>query len=152
MMIELSIRKARRSDIAQLILFQLQLAEETENLKLNQATLELGMSAMFDDPAKGEYYVAETPEGLVGCHMVTYEWSDWRNGMVYWLQSVYVKAEYRKHGVFRKMFINLMNEIKTNPRIAGLRLYVDKSNARAQQVYAAMGMNGDHYTVFEWMK
>ncbi|HYC83630.1 MAG TPA: GNAT family N-acetyltransferase [Chryseosolibacter sp.] len=151
-MVECAIRKATRADIPELMIFQIKLAEETENLKLNADILRDGMTAMFDNPAKGEYYVAEIDNQIVGCHMVTYEWSDWRNGVVYWLQSVYVREDYRKHGVFRKMFLNLMNEIRSNPSIAGLRLYVDKTNIRAQQVYAAMGMNGEHYTVFEWMK
>jgi ribosomal protein S18 acetylase RimI-like enzyme len=151
-MIDLSIRKAQRSDIPTLIIFQQELARETESLELNPVILRDGMSAMFDDPSKGEYYLAEANSEIVGCHMVTYEWSDWRNGMVYWLQSVYVKPAYRKHGVFKKMFTNLMSTIRQDPGIAGLRLYVDKTNERAQQVYGAMGMNGDHYTVYEWMK
>jgi RimJ/RimL family protein N-acetyltransferase len=146
------IRKANKSDIPTLIDFQQRLASETESLQLDSSLLEKGMLAMFDDPTKGVYYVAEVNGDITGCHMVTYEWSDWRNGVVYWLQSVYVVEQYRKSGVFRTMFNSLMNEVKTTPGIAGLRLYVDKSNERAQNVYAAMGMNGDHYTVFEWMK
>jgi ribosomal protein S18 acetylase RimI-like enzyme len=151
-MIDLSIRKATPSDIPTLIRFQQSLAIETEGVNLDRETLESGMRAMFADPSKGVYYVAVSGIDIVGCHMVTYEWSDWRNGMVYWLQSVYVKQDFRKHGVFRMMFSNLLMEVKNNPQIAGLRLYVDKSNQRAQEVYKAMGMNGDHYTVYELMK
>lgn len=107
---------------------------------------------MFEDPSKGFYNIAEINKETVGCHMVTYEWSDWRNGQVYWLQSVYVEERSRQHGVFRAMFRLLKEQVMSDPGIAGLRLYVDKSNGRAQNVYASMGMNGDHYTVFEWMK
>lgn len=152
MKMNISIRKATFSDIPVLLDFQLKLALETENLKLDPGTLEKGMRSLFNDPSKGLYYVAEADDEIAGCHMLTYEWSDWRNGMVYWLQSVYVKSEFRKHGIFKKMFNRLMEEIRDNPGIIGLRLYVDKSNERAQKVYAAMGMNGDHYSVFEWIK
>jgi GNAT superfamily N-acetyltransferase len=148
----ISIRKARTTDVPVLIDFQQRLAVESEGVNLNAETLRQGMQAMFSDPSKGSYFVAENNGEVIGCHMITYEWSDWRNGMVWWLQSVYVMEGYRKNGVFRSMYDNLMNTIKNDRGIIGLRLYVDKSNARAQQVYEAMGMNGDHYTVFEWMK
>lgn len=148
----ISMRKASHKDIEVLIEFQQKLAAETEGLKLDEVTLQRGMNAMFDDPGKGVYYVAEMNREVIGCHMLTYEWSDWRNGMVYWLQSVYVRESYRKHGVFKVMFQNLMSQIKNDIGIIGLRLYVDKSNERAQKVYTAMGMNGEHYTVYEWMK
>ena len=146
------IRPATQTDIPLLISFQQSLARETESVDLDPSILQQGMIRMFEDPTRGAYYVAEVDGDIAGCHMLTYEWSDWRNGTVYWLQSVYVKAEYRKHGVFKAMFDKLMNTINTDPDIKGLRLYVDKSNGRAMQVYAAMGMNGDHYTVFELMK
>jgi ribosomal protein S18 acetylase RimI-like enzyme len=148
----ISIRKADRSDIPTLISFQQRLAAETENLKLDTTTLNFGMNAMFDDPTRGGYYVAEKNGEVIACHMVTYEWSDWRNGTVYWLQSVYVSEQYRESGIFKHMFNSLMTTIRKDPGIIGLRLYVDKSNSRAQKVYEAMGMNGDHYTVYEWMK
>lgn len=151
-MTKVTIRKATRMDIPTLVSFQQQLANETENLKLNEEIVEKGMQAMFDDPSKGEYYVAEIGLVPVGCHMITFEWSDWRNGMVYWLQSVYVTPSSRKLGVFRAMFETLWNTIEVDPSVAGLRLYADKTNHRAQEVYRAMGMNGDHYTVFEKMK
>jgi ribosomal protein S18 acetylase RimI-like enzyme len=147
-----SIRKATVTEIQTLIDFQLRLARETENLELDSTTLKKGMQAMFQDPAKGVYYVAEDGQQIVGCFMITFEWSDWRNGMVWWLQSVYVIDSYRKHGVFRLMYNHLMNVIQNDPSITGLRLYVDKTNTRAQQVYKAIGMNGEHYTLYERMK
>jgi len=96
--------------------------------------------------------VATDGKEAVGCFLITYEWSDWRNGMVWWLQSVYVHESARKSGVFRKMFEHVSSLIEHNPGIIGLRLYVDKSNERAMKVYESMGMDGSHYTVYEKMK
>lgn len=147
-----SIRKSTEKDIDIIALFQEKLAFETENFKLDLTTVKNGMQAMLDDPSKGRYFVAEVDGEIAGCHSITYEWSDWRNGMVWWLQSVYVVEKHRKNGVFKAMFDNLKRLMSEEPNIAGLRLYVDKSNERAQKVYRAMGMNGDHYSVFELMK
>jgi ribosomal protein S18 acetylase RimI-like enzyme len=148
----ISIRKAVVEDIALLADFQLSLALETENIALDKAIVMKGLKALFDDPSKGVYYVAEYNQKAAGCHLITFEWSEWRNGVVWWMQSVYVLAEYRKHKVFSAMYNNLIGMIQSDPSVIGLRLYVDKSNERAQQVYTAKGMNGEHYTVYEWMK
>jgi ribosomal protein S18 acetylase RimI-like enzyme len=148
----ISIRKSTVKDIPILAEFQQLLAAETENVKLDAAIVQKGLQALFDDPSKGVYYIAESEKEIIGCHLITYEWSDWKNGMVWWLQSVYVKAAYRKRGVFRFMYDNLVTQIRQEKGIIGLRLYVDKSNVKAQEVYRSIGMNGDHYTVFEWMK
>jgi GNAT superfamily N-acetyltransferase len=148
----ISIRKATFHDIHALVDFQQRLAMESEGVRLDAATLKKGMRALFEDPTKGFYNVAEIDNEVVGCHMITFEWSDWRNGMVWWLQSVYVKEKHRKSGVFKKMFENLSAIVKNDPTVIGLRLYVDKTNSRAMKVYEAMGMNGEHYTVFELMK
>lgn len=150
--IMISIRKAIRADIPVIADFQLRLAHETENVKLDLAIVTRGLEALFDDASKGTYYVAEYEGETAGCHLVTFEWSEWRNGTVWWLQSVYVKEAHRKHGVFRAMYDNLINLIRNDHTVLGLRLYVDKTNTRAQQVYQALGMNGEHYTVFERMK
>ncbi|HEY9047829.1 MAG TPA: GNAT family N-acetyltransferase [Ohtaekwangia sp.] len=148
----ISIRKATHKDLATLVDFQLKLAFETEGIQLNRETLHKGMQAIQDDPAKGFYTVAEDNGIVVGCYLITYEWSEWRNGMVWWLQSVYVAESYRKNGVFRLMYENVVRTIQNDVSLIGLRLYVDKSNARAMKVYESMGMNGEHYTVYEWMK
>jgi GNAT superfamily N-acetyltransferase len=148
----ITIRKALVSDIPVIVDFQQKLALESEEIKLDADILTRGINAMFEDPRKGSYFLAEQGTEIVGCHMITFEWSDWRNGMVWWLQSVYVKETYRKLGVFRVMYDNLITIIKADQGLIGLRLYVDKTNERAQNVYKAMGMDGDHYTVFEWMK
>jgi GNAT superfamily N-acetyltransferase len=148
----IEIRKATRNDIPVLVDFQCKLALESENVTLEKDVVVLGMNAMFDDPAKGAYYLAVNGQEIAGCHMITYEWSDWKNGMVLWIQSVYVKESFRKQGVFKKMYDNLTELIKKDPGLRGLRLYVDKSNDRAMKTYEAMGMDGSHYTVYEWMK
>ncbi|HEY9004807.1 MAG TPA: GNAT family N-acetyltransferase [Ohtaekwangia sp.] len=148
----IQIRKATHKDLATLVDFQQKLAYETENIQLDRETLYKGMQAIFDDAAKGFYTVAEEGGVVVGCYLITYEWSEWRNGMVWWLQSVYVLESYRKKGVFRMMYAHVIQSIKNDTSLIGLRLYVDKSNARAMQVYESMGMNGEHYTVYEWMK
>lgn len=147
-----SIRKSKAQDIDVIAGFQQRLALETENFNLDLTTVKKGMRAMLDDPSRGTYFIAEVDGEIAGCHSITYEWSDWRNGMVWWLQSVYVVEKHRKNGVFKAMFDNLRNMIAADPNVAGLRLYVDKSNERAQNVYKAMGMNGEHYSVFEMMK
>jgi GNAT superfamily N-acetyltransferase len=148
----IQIRKATLQDLETLIAFQQKLAFESEGISLDAENLTAGMSALLNDPHKGVYYVATDDQLIVGCHLITYEWSDWRNGMVWWLQSVYVVESHRNKGVFRVMYENIIRMIKADPSLIGLRLYVDKTNARAMQVYDAMGMNGEHYTVYEWMK
>ena len=148
----ITIRKATIADIPFLVAFQQKLAQETENVTLDNAVLHKGMQAMFDDPSKGFYNVVEDNGVVIGCHMITYEWSDWRNGLVWWLQSVYVIESYRKQGIFKLMYENIVRIIRNDSSLIGLRLYVDKTNARAMKVYESMGMNGEHYTVYEWMK
>ncbi|MDH4089886.1 MAG: GNAT family N-acetyltransferase [Cyclobacteriaceae bacterium] len=148
----ISVQKAIQQHIDILVDFQQRLAFETENVILDAGTLRKGMKALFDDPSKGVYYVVKEESEIIGCHMITYEWSDWRNGTVWWLQSVYVQESHRKRGVFKMMYDNLITIIKNDPQLVGLRLYADKTNERALKVYEAMGMNGSHYTVFEWMK
>jgi RimJ/RimL family protein N-acetyltransferase len=148
----MNIRKAKASDIPYLIEFQKSMALETENITLDEKVLSLGLAAMFTDPSKGTYFIAEDEGEVIGCHMITYEWSDWRNGNVWWIQSLFVKEGHRKKGVFKEMYQNLVKLASNDPAVRGIRLYVDKTNAKAQQAYESIGMNGEHYTVFEWMK
>lgn len=145
-------RRATPADIPVLIDFQQRLAQETENIALDAAVLQQGLQNLMADPAKGFYVVAELDGAIAGCHMVTYEWSEWRNGTVWWLHSLYVPAAYRNRGVFRAMFQALTKTVEADPSLRGLRLYVDKTNDRAMRVYDAMDMNGEHYTVYEKMK
>lgn len=148
----ITIRTANRDDAAQILEYQLMLAHETETVALDKLVVSKGIKAVFDDPGKGTYYVAQQKEQVIGCCLITFEWSEWRNGTVWWLQSVYVDIRHRRNGVFKKMYEHLTKTIAQNPTILGLRLYVDKSNLRAQKVYGTLGMNGEHYTVYERMK
>ncbi|MBL0741905.1 GNAT family N-acetyltransferase [Chryseolinea lacunae] len=148
----ITIQKATLQDVDTLIDFQQKLAFESEGVTLNGNVLRKGLHALFADPNKGFYFIAKENSEVIGCHMITFEWSDWRNGMVWWLQSVYVKESHRKKGVFKLMYDNIVNIVNADPGLIGLRLYVDKTNARAMKVYEAMGMDGSHYTVYEWMK
>ena len=146
------IREATRSDIPSIIDFQLKMALETENLTLDISTLTKGVCQLFEDPAKGRYYVAEENKQVVGCLMTTYEWSDWRCGTVLWIQSVYIDANYRGKGVYKKLYDHIQQMVIAEPELRGIRLYVDKTNLAAQSVYQKLGMNGEHYQMYEWMK
>jgi GNAT superfamily N-acetyltransferase len=152
MKIAVTFREARRGDAGAIINFQIAMARETEDLELDRDILTRGVEAVFDDPNRGRYFVAERAGRVIGSLMITYEWSDWRNGMVWWIQSVYVIAELRGQGVYAGLYEHVKAFVNADPSIRGIRLYVDKRNSRAQQVYARLGMNGEHYSVFEWMK
>jgi len=146
------VRKAQPLDFALIAEFQLKMARETEGLSLDIDTVTRGVKQVFAHPGYGCYYVAEENDQVVASLLTTYEWSDWRNAKVLWIQSVYVLPAYRKMGVFRKMYDYIREAVLADPSLAGIRLYVDKSNVTAQQVYRKVGMDGDHYALFEWMK
>lgn len=148
----IDVRKAERKDADKILNFQLLMAFETEQIHLDEAVVKSGVRAVFDDPLKGTYYVAEINGEVVASLMTTPEWSDWRNRTVLWIQSVYVAPAFRQRGLFRKMYEYLKQAVEQDPAVGGLRLYVDRNNQRAQEVYARMGMDGSHYQVFEWMK
>ena len=145
-------REAIRDDAAAIIEFQIQMASETEGLALDRDTCARGVHAVYDVPARGRYFVAEKDGKIIGSTLITYEWSDWRNGLVWWIQSVYVAPEHRRHGVYAGLYDYVRNIVEADPDLRGIRLYVDTRNVGAQQVYARLGMDGDHYRVFEWMK
>ena len=149
---ELNIRKAREEDLSTIVDFQLAMALETENLQLDTPTVEKGVSAAFHDSAKGQYFVTEIDGKIAASLMITFEWSDWRNGMVYWIQSVYVHENFRRLGIYRKMYAHIQELVMKDDTVRGIRLYVDKTNLRAQKTYENTGMNGEHYQLFEWMK
>ena len=149
---EIKIRPGLLFDIHTIADFQVRMAFETENMKLDPPTVEKGVTAVFDDPAKGKYWLAEVNGQVVGSLLTIPEWSDWRNGTVLWIHSVYVPPEFRKMGIYKKLYSHLKTMVETSPDLRGLRLYVDKTNAPAQKVYEALGMSGEHYHLFEWMK
>jgi GNAT superfamily N-acetyltransferase len=146
------IREASRVDIDILIQFQQAMASETELIELDNTILRRGLEAVFDDPTKGRYLVVTLKDRVVGCLMLTYEWSDWRNGTVLWIQSVYIDLNYRGKGLYKKLYQYVKDTVSKNHTLRGIRLYVDKRNEHAQKVYEKLDMNGDHYQVYEWMK
>lgn len=149
---EIACRKATLKDADTITRFQLEMAMETEQVKLDETVTGKGVLAVFNDPSKGTYYIASAGNSIAGCMLTTPEWSDWRNRTILWIQSVYVRPEYRKMGVFTALYENLKQQLDNNPEIGGIRLYVDRTNQIAQKVYTRLGMNGEHYQVFEWMR
>jgi GNAT superfamily N-acetyltransferase len=144
----LSIRPAAVADIPALCAWNAAMARETEGLALDPAVLERGVRGVFEQPQRGFYLVAERDGAALGGLLVTYEWSDWRNGDYWWIQSVYVVPEARRDGVFRALYA----EVERRARAAGaasLRLYVETANRRAQQTYAGLGMRPSHYAMYE---
>lgn len=149
---EVIIRPGLLFDINVIADYQIRMAWETEKMKLDPPTVEKGVSAVFDDPSKGKYWLAEANGEVVGCLLTVPEWSDWRNGTVLWIHSVYVKPEFRKEGIYRKLYSHLRDLVQNSKDLRGLRLYVDKTNQLAQKVYQSLGMTDEHYHLFEWMK
>jgi ribosomal protein S18 acetylase RimI-like enzyme len=147
----ITIRKAVQNDETAIADFQLKMAWETEKLSLNPELVEKGVRAVFTNQCHGQYWVAEDNGKIVSSLLITYEWSDWRNTNIWWIQSVYVIPEYRRTGVFRSMYTIIRNEAEKQ-NIAGLRLYVELNNTRAQKTYEALGMNNCHYSLYEWLR
>jgi GNAT superfamily N-acetyltransferase len=143
-----NIRKAAESDVPVIVDYNLRLAKETEELTLGRATLKAGVEAMFREGDKGVYYVAELDGKVIGQVMITYEWSDWRNGNIWWLQSVYVHPTYRRRGVFAALFAHVQQLCAAEGGSA-LRLYMHADNARARLCYSRLGMVETKYQVFE---
>jgi GNAT superfamily N-acetyltransferase len=148
---DLRVAKASQEDAPWIADFQVAMAQETEGLPLDPAIVRSGVSRVFGEPQRGFYAVAREADGTaVGCLLVLKEWSDWRNGDVWWLHSVYVAPACRKRGVFKRMFHHV-EELARSSGARGLRLYVEKGNDRAKAVYSRLGMGDDHYELFEKM-
>lgn len=137
-------------DLSALVAGNLAMAQETEGLALDAAKLEAGVRAVLSGAAPGAYFVIEEAGRVLAQLMITYEWSDWRNGTVWWIQSVYVVPEARGRGLYRTLYEAVLERAKAADAV-GVRLYVDTRNTPAQAVYSKLGMNGDHYRVFEAM-
>ncbi len=149
---KIQITEATQEEANSIVAFQIKMAMETEGLQLDMPTVEKGVQAVFEDRSRGVYYVAKIHEKVIGSMLTTFEWSDWRNGEVVWIQSVFVDQEYREQGVFKAMYSHLKNLVQNaGNNYRGLRLYVDKSNVAAQKVYASLGMQNHHYDLYEWM-
>lgn len=145
-------RQATPADVESIVEFQIAMARETEDLELDREICTRGVRAVFERQSLGQYFVAEQDGQVIGSLMITYEWSDWRNGMVWWIQSVYVTPEARRQGVYAGLYEHVRRLVQAATGVRGIRLYVDERNTAAQQVYTRLGMNGEHYRVFEWMK
>lgn len=145
----LEVRTATARDESFVVDCNCRLAWETEHKQLDRPTVTLGVRAALADPAKARYFVA-CRDGLpVGQVMHTWEWSDWRNGVFWWLQSVYVLPEHRGGGVFRRLFEHVRELAEADPQVVGLRLYVEQANAAAQAAYLKLGMTDARYGVLE---
>jgi ribosomal protein S18 acetylase RimI-like enzyme len=146
-----SVRPARRADAPRIAAWQVAMAAESEGLTLDAATVSAGVAGVFDDPSRARYWLAEAAGEPVGVVMTVPEWSDWRNGTVLWMHSVYVEPAWRRRGAFRALYAHLRELVEGEPGLVGLRLYVDKSNTPAQRVYETLGMSGEHYHLYEWL-
>ena len=144
-----TVRPARADDLAVLVDFNAALARKTESRELDRPTLERGVAALLADPTKGRYFVAEDDGVVAGALCITSAWSDWRNAVFWWIQSVYVRTEARRRGVYTALYRAIEAAAREDAGVCGLRLYVDHDNTRAQSVYAALGMRESHYRFFE---
>lgn len=145
----ITIRKGVRPDAETIARFNTALAKETEHFELDFERTFHGVNAMFDEPSRGFYLVAELNAKIVGQLMITYEWSDWRNGVFWWIQSVYVKKEHRDQKIFRSLFDRINAMAIEEGNVCGLRLYAEKDNVAAFNVYKKLGMNITNYNLLE---
>lgn len=148
----LKIRRATARDASALIAFNRAMALETERKDLWPRVIGAGVRRLLRRPDSGFYSVAELGGRVIGALMVTKEWSDWRNGDFWWIQSVYVDPEHRRRGVYRRMYAYLRNLAARDRAVVGFRLYVERNNRRAQSTYRASGMERTHYLVYEHLK
>jgi ribosomal protein S18 acetylase RimI-like enzyme len=146
---QVNIRVAEQSDLASLVNFNQLMAWETEQKKLDESTLSSGVAALIADDKKGFYLVAQHNAQVVGSLMVTTEWSDWRNGVFWWIQSVYISPDYRRRGVYAKLYAQVKTLAEQQHEVCGFRLYVEKENIIAQKTYESLGMQQSHYLMYE---
>lgn len=138
--------------LKQMVKCQIEMAKETEGLNLNENLVFKGMSEVINNPNRGKYYLALEDDILLGMLMVIPEWSDWRAKEVWWIHSVYIYPQYRGNKIYKAMYNYLKERALENENVAGLRLYVDKTNTKAIKVYRALEMTDEHYALFEWLK
>ncbi|MBN2412693.1 GNAT family N-acetyltransferase [candidate division KSB1 bacterium] len=143
------IRRAEEADAENIIRFNIAMAKETESKDLNRDLVGRGVKNLLSHPEYGFYIVAELDKQVIGSLMITFEWSDWRNGLFWWIQSVYILPEYRRKGVFRLMYLYIHEKAGTEQTVCGLRLYVDNDNEIAQKTYFDLGMKRTGYGLFE---
>ena len=149
---DLHLRKAAMRDADTIARFNAQMAHETEGKELIPEVIGAGVRRLLDTPSLGFYIVAEHSGRIVACLMLTNEWSDWRNGMFWWIQSVYVDKGFRRQGVYRRMYEHVRELAKNEPGICGFRLYMEKDNEVANATYTSLGMKETDYVLFEELK
>jgi GNAT superfamily N-acetyltransferase len=149
MQFQLSVRPATLADLPTIVDFNCRLAWETEHKRLDLETITRGVRRALTQPEMCRYFVAETAGQIAGQAMVTFELTDWRDGVLWWFQSVYVAEAVRGEGVFRRLFEHILSLAQADPDVRGLRLYVERDNARAQRVYELLGMQPSGHVVFE---
>lgn len=145
----MKIRPAEPSDAAIIAEFNCCLAQESEGRNLDPAVVMKGVSDLLEFPERGIYYVAEIDRRVIGQTLITYEWSDWRNGNFWWIQSVYVAADFRKQGVFRILYQHVKEAADARSDVCGLRLYVEAKNEHARRAYERLGMKLTPYRLYE---
>ena len=143
------IRKATPADIDVLVSFNASMAMETEGRSLDRDTLTEGTKAVFDSPQKGYYLVAEADGEVVGSLLCMEEWSDWRSATFWWVQSVYVRPDWRRKGIYRRLHDWVHEAARASDGVCGVRLYVDKDNHIAQATYTSLGMSKTNYDLYE---
>ena len=150
-MMNVQTRPAGAGDVETIASFQCRLASESEAITLDPAIVRKGVQAVINDPTKGRYLLADIDGRTIGCLMIIREWSDWRNAEVWWIHSLYVPPEFRRRGVLRAMYGHLKATVEADQSLRGLRLLVEKDNRVAMAAYEVLGMDGDHYKLYEWM-
>ncbi len=148
----MQVRLATPQDAPVLIEFNAAMALETEQKTLLPAVIGAGVHSLLGNPAAGFYVIAANGDRVVGSLMITKEWSDWRNGTFWWIQSVYVRPELRRQGVYKRLYRHVQDLAAGDPAVCGFRLYVERENGRAQATYQALGMKQTRYLVFEELK
>lgn len=146
---EVNILRAESESVSILVKFNLEMARETEAKELDPEVLLAGVKGIFENPGRGFYLVAKNGDEVVGSLMVTKEWSDWRNGDFWWVQSVYVLPDFRKQGVFGKLYEKVREMALAEKGVCGCRLYVERDNVAAQSAYERRGFLETHYRLFE---
>jgi len=143
------VRRADTADLDTICAFNAAMALETEGRSLDPGTLRRGVEGGLADSSRARYFVAEWAGEASGCLMLTLEWSDWRAGFWWWIQSVYVRPEARRAGVYRALHAHVLVLARQDPEVVGLRLYVERNNQIAHNTYEALGMHDAHYGVYE---
>ncbi len=146
---DLTVRRSKPSDLPTIVDFNAAMALETEGLELDRAVLRKGVSAVIEEPSRGFYVLAESDGRVVGQTMITFEWSDWRNGPFWWIQSVYVAPPYRRRGVYSALYRHVLEQARQSGEVRGIRLYVERENMVAQEVYFRLGMKKAAYEMYE---